>query len=199
MSDVQADQLLAYLFLLERWNKTYNLTAIRDLPGMLTHHVVDCLAVIEPLRRRLDGRQTRDVLDVGSGGGLPGLIIAVMDDQTRVACVDAVGKKTAFIQQAAASLGLGHLRAVHERVEELSCGPFDVVVSRAFSSLADFTGATRRLLRHNGVWMAMKGRTPDDEIAALPEAVDVFHVEHLPVPRDVGERCLVWMQPNENK
>ncbi len=197
LSDTQADKLLAYLDLLERWNRTYNLTSIRDLPGMLGHHVVDCLSVIGPLQRRLGESQSRDVLDVGSGGGLPGLIIAVMDSRTTVTCVDAVGKKTAFVQQAAASLQLDNLRVAHSRVEDLAAGPFDVVVSRAFSSLANFSTVTRRLLREGGAWMAMKGKNPDDEISVLPDTVEVFHVEQLGVPGDVGERCLVWMQLNK--
>jgi 16S rRNA (guanine527-N7)-methyltransferase len=195
LSDRQADQLLEFLALLSRWNRTYNLTAIRDLPGMLTHHVVDCLAIVEPLRRQRAAASAGTLLDVGSGGGLPGLIIAVMDPAVTVTCVDAVGKKAAFVRQAAASLEIGNLRVEHARVQALSESRFDVAVSRAYASLEDFARSTRRLLADDGVWVAMKGKRPDSEISAVQGLVDMFHVEPLAVPNEVGERCLVWMRP----
>ena len=194
-TDQQIEQLLGFVALLAKWNRTYNLTSIRDVGSMLSHHVVDCLAVVEPLRRGGVGRGPRRLLDVGSGGGLPGVVIAVMDPSTSVTCVDAVGKKSAFVQQVAAGLGLHNLHSEHARVESLQSSPFDVITSRAFASLADFVRATRQLLDVDGVWMAMKGRRPDVEIADLSEDIDVFHVEQLSRQHDIGERCLVWMRP----
>ena len=188
----QLDQLLAYVDLLARWNKVYNLTAVREPAEMLTHHLLDSLAVIGPLRRQTVGRSTR-LLDVGSGGGLPGVVIAICCPEIEVCCVDAVAKKTAFIQQVAGTLGLPGLRSVHARVENLT-DRFDVVTSRAFATLADFTTWSVGALAEDGVWMAMKGRTPQEEIDALPATVEVFHVEQLTVPGLDAERCLVWMR-----
>ena len=188
----QLDQLLAYVDLLARWNKVYNLTAVREPAEMLTHHLLDSLAVIGPLRRQTVGRSTR-LLDVGSGGGLPGVVIAICCPEIEVSCVDAVAKKTAFIQQVAGTLGLPGLRSVHARVENLT-DRFDVVTSRAFATLADFTAWSVGALAEDGVWMAMKGRTPQEEIDALPATVEVFHVEQLTVPGLDAERCLVWMR-----
>ena len=188
----QLDQLLAYVDLLARWNKVYNLTAVREPAEMLTHHLLDSLAVIGPLRRQTVGRSTR-LLDVGSGGGLPGVVIAICCPEIEVSCVDAVAKKTAFIQQVAGTLGLPGLRSVHARVENL-VERFDVVTSRAFATLADFTTWSVGALAEDGVWMAMKGRTPQEEIDALPATVEVFHVEQLTVPGLGAERCLVWMR-----
>jgi 16S rRNA (guanine527-N7)-methyltransferase len=185
--------LLRYLALLQRWNATYNLTALREPEQMRVQHLNDCLAVLAPLRRELPG--SGRLLDVGSGGGLPGVVIAALRPDIAVTCVDTVGKKAAFIRQAAAELGLPNLRAEHARVESLKLAPFDVVVSRAFASLLDFTRLTRSLLAPHGVWMAMKGKRPDGEIAALPADVDVFHVEQLAVPDLSADRCLVWMRP----
>jgi len=188
-------RLLAYLDLLQRWNATYNLTSVRDPAEMLTQHLADCLAVIEPLRRSLAGVASPRILDVGSGGGLPGIVIAALNPGWQVVCVDTVGKKAAFIQQAALELGLKNLRAEHARVEKLSAGHFDRVTSRAFASLSDFVRLTGSQLAEQGVWMAMKGKRPDDELQALDPAIDVFHVEQLAVPGLQAERCLVWMRP----
>ncbi len=192
----QEQQLLQYLDLLQRWNTTYNLTAVRDRQGMLAQHLADCLAVVQPLSRVLPkGR----VLDVGSGGGLPGVVLAIMKPSLEVTCVDTVGKKAAFIRQVAGALGLNNLHAAHARVEALTLSPFDLITSRAFASLLDFTRLTEPLLAERGVWMAMKGKSPDDEMAHLPPAVSVFHVEHLKVPTLDAERCLVWMRPAASK
>jgi 16S rRNA (guanine527-N7)-methyltransferase len=188
-----ASRLLAYLDLLQRWNSTYNLTAVRDPEEMLVQHLFDCLAVIPPLRRTC-GDAGR-LLDVGSGGGLPGVVVAAICPSWQVVCVDTVGKKAAFIQQAAVELSLRNLRSEHARVEQLNIPTFDVVTSRAFASLSDFVRLTRRHLGEKGVWMAMKGKRPDDEIAALDAAVDVFHVEQLQVPGLSADRCIVWMRP----
>jgi 16S rRNA (guanine527-N7)-methyltransferase len=187
------DRLLAYLDLLQRWNKTYNLTAVRDPQEMLVQHLFDCLAVIGPLRR-LAGSAGR-LLDVGSGGGLPGVVVAATCLDWQVVCVDTVGKKAAFVRQVAVELQLTNLRAEHARVEQLAPGGFDVVTSRAFASLADFVTLTRAQLSPQGIWLAMKGKQPTDELAALPSDVEVFHVEQLSVPQLAAERCLIWMRP----
>jgi 16S rRNA (guanine527-N7)-methyltransferase len=190
----QVTALLAYLDLIQKWTKVYNLTAVRDPAEMLTHHLLDSLAVIAPLRRQLvDKSAPLRLLDVGSGAGLPGIVIAICCPDMTVHCVDTVGKKAAFIQQVAATLKLPNLRGVHARVESLT-DKYDVVSSRAFASLADFTGWSVGALAEQGVWMAMKGKHPRDEITALPVGVEVFHVEQLVVPGLDAERCIVWMR-----
>jgi 16S rRNA (guanine527-N7)-methyltransferase len=190
----QVSALLAYMDLIQKWTKVYNLTAVRDPAEMLTHHLLDSLAVIAPLRRQLvDKSAPLRLLDVGSGAGLPGIVIAICCPDITVHCVDTVGKKAAFIQQVAASLKLPNLRGVHARVENLT-DQYDVVSSRAFASLVDFASWSAGALAEQGVWMAMKGKHPRDEIAALPAGVEVFHVEQLVVPGLDAERCIVWMR-----
>jgi 16S rRNA (guanine527-N7)-methyltransferase len=199
LSEAQADALLCYLDLIQKWTKVYNLTAVRDPKEMLTHHLLDSLAAVPPLRRALaqaalpPGQGAR-LLDVGAGAGLPGVVIAICCPDVDVSCVDTVAKKAAFIQQVAVSLRLTNLRGVHARVENLG-GPFDVVTSRAFASLVDFTTWSRQALGPQSVWLAMKGKHPAEEIAALPASVQVFHVEPLAVPGLDAERCIVWMRP----
>lgn len=197
MSEGQAGALVAYLDLLKRWNATYNLTAVRDPADMLTQHLADCLAILPAMSRWAEAHPSaRRVLDVGSGGGLPGVVLAIMLPSLDVTCVDTVGKKAAFIQQVALELGLSQLHAVHARVEGMKAPPFDLVVSRAFASLSDFVRLTSPRLSAVGEWLAMKGRRPDEEIADLPPSVDVFHVEHVDVPGLNAERCIVWMRPH---
>jgi len=199
LSDAQVVSLLDYQALIGKWNKVYNLTAVRDPDEMLTHHLLDSLAVIAPLRRQLaqmspasEGKAPR-LLDVGSGAGLPGVVIAICCPEIQVDCVDTVGKKAAFIQQVAVTLRLPNLRGLHARVENLT-DTYQVISSRAFASLIDFTNWSAQALAPQGVWMAMKGKHPADEIAALPSSVDVFHVEQLRVPGLDAERCIVWMR-----
>ncbi|MFZ5486332.1 MAG: 16S rRNA (guanine(527)-N(7))-methyltransferase RsmG [Pseudomonadota bacterium] len=192
----QVDQLLAYLDLLQKWNKVYNLTAVRDPAEMLTHHLLDSLAVIRPLRQHTQGRAAR-LLDVGSGGGLPGVVVAICCPEIDVTCVDTVAKKAAFVQQVAVSLRLANLRGLHARVESLQAeqgGGYDVVCARAFASLADFVQWSRAALGPGSVWLAMKGKHPADEIATLPPWAEVFHVEPLQVPGLHAERCIVWLR-----
>ena len=193
LSATQLDQLMAYLALIQKWNKVYNLTAVRDPQEMLTHHLLDSLTAIAPLVRHTQGRPSK-VLDVGSGGGLPGIVLAICRPELDVSCVDTVGKKAAFIQQVAATLKLPNLRGIHARVETLT-GPFDVICCRAFASLPDFVNWSRSALAGQGVWMAMKGKHPQAEIDGLPADVNVFHVEPLTVPGLDVERCMVWMRP----
>jgi 16S rRNA (guanine527-N7)-methyltransferase len=198
LSDAQQQQLLSYMALIQKWNKVYNLTALRDPQEMLTHHLLDSLSAIAPLMRHLQGlppsqEEGAALLDVGSGGGLPGVVIAICCPRLRVTCVDAVSKKAAFVQQVAASLRLPNLKGLHARVETLA-GPFDVVCSRAFASLPDFVSWSVGALAEDGVWMAMKGKLPEEEMAALPALASVFHVEQLLVPGLDAERCMIWMK-----
>jgi len=197
LSATQVDQLLAYQALIAQWNKVYNLTAVRDPAEMLTHHLLDSLAAVPPLLRHTQG-QAAAVLDVGSGGGLPGVVLAITCPQLTVHCVDTVAKKAAFVQQVAASLKLPNLSGIHARVESLRADAgqgYDVVCSRAFASLVDFTTWSRAALKPGAVWMAMKGKHPVDELAVLPADVEVFHVEQLLVPGLEAERCIVWLRP----
>jgi 16S rRNA (guanine527-N7)-methyltransferase len=192
LSAMQIEQLLDFLDLLDRWNRTYNLTAVRDPAAMLTQHVVDCLAAVPALRRTLPG--PKRVLDVGSGGGLPGVVWAVVDSRLELTCVDSVGKKAAFVRQAALALRLDNLRAEHARVERLQAPPFDVIASRAFASLSDFVSVTGTLATPGGIWLAMKGKLPLDEMSELPAGFQAFHVERLNVPGLDAERCLIWIR-----
>jgi len=188
----QVAQLPGYLDWIPKVNRVHNLNPVAQPAEMLTHHLLDSLAVIAPLNRQRAGRGIR-LLDVGSGAGLPGVVIAICCPDVVVHCVDTVAKKAAFIQQVAAALQLKNLKGVHARVENLT-DTYDVVSSRAFASLVDFTNWSRQALAEGGVWMAMKGKHPADELAVLPAGVEVFHVEQLVVPGLEAERCIVWMR-----
>ena len=195
LTDEQITRLLDYLGLIQKWTKVYNLTAVRDPAEMLTHHLLDSLAVIKPLQHQLtDATSAFKLLDVGSGAGLPGVVIAICCPEITVHCVDTVAKKAAFIQQVAVTLKLSNLRGLHARVESLT-DKYQVVSSRAFASLLDFTNWSAQALAEQGIWMAMKGKHPAEEMAALPSNVSVFHVEQLEVPGLGAERCIVWMRP----
>lgn len=194
LPEAMRGRLLRYLALISRWNRVYNLTAVREPEAMLRQHLLDCLAVLPPLRRHLAGVPAPRLLDVGSGAGLPGVVLALCEPGWSVVCVDTVAKKASFIRQVAAELGLANLQASHARVESMGEGPFDVVISRAFASLADFTRLSAARLASEGVWVAMKGKPAADEQAELPTTVRVFHVEPLQVPGLGAERCLVWMR-----
>lgn len=197
LSPTQLQQLSSYVDLIQKWNQVYNLTALRDPADMLTHHLFDSLAVVQPLCQQLatlaPGQQPRRLLDVGSGAGLPGVVLAICCPDVQVSCVDTVGKKAAFVRQVALALRLPNLQGVHARVEALT-QTFDVVCSRAFASLQDFTQWSAQALAEGGVWLAMKGKYPQDELAALT-AAHVFHVEPVQVPGLDAERCLLWLKP----
>jgi 16S rRNA (guanine527-N7)-methyltransferase len=211
LDEHQQSQLLSYVDLMGKWTRVYNLTAVRDPEEMLTHHVLDSLSVVSPLRRQLDvlradrlskpqGEQGLDelrkpfaLLDVGSGAGLPGVVIAITCPNIQVTCLDAVAKKVAFIQQTAATLKLSNLKGLHARIEAVM-NPYDIISSRAFASLADFVNGSHKALGAGGIWMAMKGKNPEEELLALPVMAKVFHVEQLQVPGLDAQRCLVWMR-----
>jgi 16S rRNA (guanine527-N7)-methyltransferase len=200
LNDAQVTLLMDFLALLQKWNRVYNLTSVRDPQEMLTHHLLDSLAAVASLRRHVatlagEGKGAVRLLDVGSGGGLPGVVFAICCPDVDVSCVDTVGKKAAFIQQAAVSLKLRNLHGIHARVETLTT-PFDIISCRAFASLPDFVNWSRAaLVAPQGVWLAMKGKHPEDEITALPADVAVFHVEQIAVPGLDVERCIIWMKP----
>ena len=201
LDGTQVTRLLDYLDLIQKWTKVYNLTAVRNPAEMLTHHLLDSLAIVKPLRAQLArGAVAAEavakpyrLLDVGSGAGLPGVVLAICCPEIKVDCVDTVAKKAAFIRQVAATLRLPNLQGLHARVESLT-EPYDVVSARAFASLGDFTSWSASALAEQGVWLAMKGKHPADEMAVLPADVEVFHVEQLAVPGLGAERCIVWMR-----
>lgn len=192
LTQAQQQALLDYIALLGKWNKVYNLTAVREPEHMLSHHVLDCLAVLPPLKQVFP--EALDLIDVGAGGGLPSVVFAIACPHWQITAVDTVAKKAAFIQTTAHSLRLVNLKAVHSRVEALT-GGFDVVTCRAYASLRDFCDSSRHLLKPNGVWMAMKAKLSAEELTDLPATVRVDKVEPLAVPGLDADRCLVWMRP----
>ena len=201
LDERQKSALLELVAQLVKWNRTYNLTALRDADQALVNHVFDSLAVVSPLthgRSDSDGTGLR-ILDVGSGAGLPGIVLAIALPQAQITCIDAVEKKIAFIRQMAGVLGLHNLDARHDRVEDV--GPLDcnIVISRAFASLADFARLAGRHVAANGSLVAMKGKKPVDEIAALEQQGEwiACDTQTLTVPELHAERCLVWMQRRE--
>ncbi|MDR0250836.1 MAG: 16S rRNA (guanine(527)-N(7))-methyltransferase RsmG [Burkholderiales bacterium] len=199
-----AERALAYLALLQKWNRTYNLTAIREPEQMLTHHVLDALAIVPALDQVLApvlaNQPTAQLLDVGSGGGIPGLMLAMARPAWQVTMVDAVQKKTAFVAQAVTELRLPNAHAITARVESLRTEAsvlsmrYDLAVSRAFSDLATFITVSRHLLAPHGVWAAMKGAAPEAEIAALPAGIVVRAVEALTVPGLDARRHLILLE-----
>ena len=192
LTQAQQQALLDYIALLGKWNKVYNLTAVREPEQMLSHHVLDCLAVLPPLKQVFP--EALDLIDVGAGGGLPSVVFAIACPHWQITAVDTVAKKAAFIQTTAHSLRLVNLKAVHSRVEALT-GGFDVVTCRAYASLRDFCDSSRHLLKPNGVWIAMKAKLSAEELTDLPATVRVDKVEPLAVPGLDADRCLVWMRP----
>lgn len=195
----QTDQLLTYLAQMQRWNRTYNLTAIRDPEQMLVQHLFDSLSVVNPLARMYDPASPTKVYDIGSGGGLPGVVLAIMLPAWQISCVDAVEKKMAFVRQMSGVLSLSNLRAVHGRVEALAPAQCDIVISRAFASLNDFASLAGRHVRIDGTLVGMKGKVPEDEIQALHQQGE-WHVEHiqaLQVPQLDAQRCLIWMRRSQ--
>ncbi len=195
----QIEAMLAYLALLRRWNAVYNLTAVREPAAMVGQHLVDCLAAGAALARQSRPAREGRILDVGSGGGLPGVLLAILRADWSVTCIDAVAKKAAFVRQVAGALHLPNLRAEHGRVERIKGGSYDVITARAFASLADLVRLSAGALAEGGCWMAMKGQVPELEMAALPPEIDAFHVEPLAVPGLDAQRCIVWMRRRDDK
>lgn len=187
LSVTQQHALLDYVNLLNRWNKTFNLTAVRDPHEQWVLHVFDCLAAMPWFLQRRPHR----ILDVGSGAGLPGLILALLLPESQVHVIDKVAKKTAFVTQCKGVLKLSNLTVHTGRVEMLREAPFDVIISRAFAALKDFVQWTQPLLAERGVWAAMKGAVPNEEINDLPPSIQVQQVLPLAVPQLDAQRHLV--------
>jgi 16S rRNA (guanine527-N7)-methyltransferase len=192
LSDAQRAKLGAFIALLAKWNRTYNLTAIREPERMVTHHLLDALAVLPHLPQRPGLR----VLDAGAGGGVPGIPLAVARPDWTFVLVDASRKKATFLAQAAIELALPNVSARDCRVEALATeAPFDAIVARAFADLRTFVQSTRRLLAPGGRFYAMKGAMPDDEIAALPADIEVVAAPALAVPGLSAQRHLIVLRP----
>ncbi len=184
ISESAQAKLLAYVDLLHKWNKVFNLTAIRDKPEMVSHHLLDSLAVLPHL---WGGRW----LDVGSGGGMPGLVLAIARPDWKFTLLDSNSKKTGFVQQAAIELGLSNVSVHCGRVEEWNPDYFfDGIISRAFAELGDFVRVSRHLLAPKGRWVAMKG-VPEDELASIPKGCEIEQVIQLNVPGVNAARSLV--------
>ena len=187
-------KLLAYLALLEKWNRVYNLTAVRDAERMVSHHLLDSLAAVPFFQGGCP--DLIRVLDVGSGGGLPGIPLAIARPELQVTLIDSIAKKTAFLLQAKAELGLNNLNVVTGRVEDFRPeSGFDFITSRAFSDLKEFVMLTRHLLNPAGHWLAMKGLMPHEEIASLPDWVKVSANHALVVPGLEASRHLIVLEP----
>lgn len=196
MSEEQAHALLMYIEQMQRWNKTYNLTALKNKEQMLIQHIFDSLSVILPLRKKLAGRTTVNVLDVGSGGGLPGVVLAIMNATWNICCIDAVEKKTAFVRQMSGVLKLSNLSAQHIRIEQRTEPQVDLVISRAFASLADFASLAGKHVDASGYLVAMKGHYIQDEVNELAFRTEWEEASHetLEVPALDANRCLIWLQ-----
>jgi 16S rRNA (guanine527-N7)-methyltransferase len=189
VSAAQQEQLLDYLGLMFKWNSVYNLTSLRDPMQMVTHHLLDSLAAVPAFAG------ARNVLDVGAGGGLPGIVLAIVRPDMKVSMIDTVHKKTAFLTQVKAQLGLSNVTVYTMRVEQLEVGDkFDVITSRAFADLSDFVNWSSHLLAAGGRYIALKGVAPQDEQQRLPAAWGVTKVEPLQVPRLGAERHLVFIE-----
>ena len=188
LSQQQCDQLIAYLDLLIKWNSVYNLTSIRNPRDMVKQHLLDSLTAVSVFN------QAKSILDVGSGGGLPGIVLAIVYPATKVALIDTVNKKTAFLRQVKAELGLKNVTVHTGRVEQLSdVELFDVITSRAFSELVNFVNWAGHLLAPNGVMIALKGQLPEHEIEVLPAGWKVNEIREIHVPGLEAQRHLLWL------
>lgn len=186
----QHTQLLAYIALMQKWNKVYNLTAIREPAQMITHHLLDSLAIVPFV-----AVSRQRILDVGCGPGLPGIPLSIACPSHSITLLDSNSKKTAFVRQAITELGLANADVVTDRIESWqSPQPFDLIVSRAFAELSDFVTQAEHLLSDGGQFMAMKGHYPKDEIDRLPARFRVARVEKLHVPQVDAERHLVFVE-----
>lgn len=189
LSGAQIDKMIAYLALLSKWNSVYNLTAIRDPKEMVKQHLLDSLSAAPAFK------DAKNILDVGAGGGLPGMMLAIAYPDTRISMIDTVSKKTAFLTQAKTELGLSNVTVYTGRVESLQVKEkFDVITSRAFSELCNFINWSGHLLADGGQFIAMKGIAPAQEIERLPEGWVVTGVQALTVPGLQAERHLVFVK-----
>ena len=188
LSEFQQQKLLEYLALLIKWNKAYNLTAVRDPDEMVSRHLLDSLSVMEFIH-------TPRWLDVGSGGGMPGIPLSILHPDKQVTVLDSNGKKTRFLTQVKLELKLDNLTVIHKRVEDFQpAQPFTGIISRAFSSMENFTNWTRHLGDSQTQWLAMKGLHPADELVALPADFKVDSEQALTVPGCQGQRHLLILR-----
>ncbi|MDR1529259.1 MAG: 16S rRNA (guanine(527)-N(7))-methyltransferase RsmG [Burkholderiales bacterium] len=193
------NKFLLFIALLQKWNRVYNLTAIRSPEETLTHHILDALTVVSPLDALFaaEANQTPRILDVGSGGGIPGVVLAIARPQWQITMIDAVAKKTAFVTQAIIDLELKNARAENGRIEAYRPAMrYDLIVARAFSEMSTLIESSEMALAERGCWAAMKGVFPEEEIARLPRGVRVACVEKLIVPELSAERHLVLLERN---
>lgn len=189
MSEVQIAQMISYLALLFKWNSVYNLTSVRDPQDMVRQHLLDSLSAVYAFKG------AKNILDVGSGGGLPGIVLAIAYPETKLSMIDTVNKKTAFLSQVKAELKLKNVTVHTGRVEQLKVGDkFDVITSRAFSELNNFINWSHHLLASQGQFIAMKGVEPNHEIERLPEGWEVCSIESLHVPGLDAQRHLVFIK-----
>jgi 16S rRNA (guanine527-N7)-methyltransferase len=189
LTETQQGQLMDYLALMAKWNKVYNLTSLRDPMQMVTHHLLDSLAAVPAFAG------ATNVLDVGAGGGLPGIVLAIARPDMAVSLVDTVHKKTAFLTQVKAELGLANVTVYTARVEQLAVPrKFDVITSRAFADLSDFVNWSGHLLEEGGRFIALKGVAPPDEQQRIPSDWKVSELRALQVPRLEAERHLVFIE-----
>ncbi|QMT40598.1 16S rRNA (guanine(527)-N(7))-methyltransferase RsmG [Neisseria shayeganii] len=191
LSTAQQLLLLEYVALLKKWNSTYNLTALRDETTMISHHVLDSLTLLPYVK------DAQTLMDVGSGGGMPGIPTAICRPDLQITLLDSNTKKTTFLQQAVIELGLNNVTVASGRVEAMHDKKVDVVTSRAFAELADFIALTKHLLNANGYWAAMKGVYPYEELEHVPDTVAVLQVDKLNVPMLEAERHMVLMRPKQ--
>lgn len=186
----QREQLMDYLALMAKWNGVYNLTSLRDPMQMVTHHLLDSMAAVSAFEG------VKSVLDVGAGGGLPGLVLAIARPDMQVSLIDTVHKKTAFLTQVKAELGLANVTVYTMKVQDLKAGPFEVITSRAFADLSDFVNWSGHLLAEGGRFIALKGTAPAEEQQRLPQEWKVQELRPLPVPKLDAERHLVFIERN---
>lgn len=189
LSTAQQLMLLEYVSLLQKWNSTYNLTALRNPSQMISHHILDSLTLLPYVQ------DAKTLMDVGSGGGMPGIPTAICRPDLQITLLDSNTKKTTFLQQAVIELGLHNVTVASGRVEAMHDKNVDVVTSRAFAELADFISLTKHLLNESGYWAAMKGVYPYEELAHLPTDIEVTAVDRLEVPMLGAERHMVVMRP----
>lgn len=203
LSSEKRQKLIDYLNNLLKWNKTYNLTAIRNPEQGLIQHIFDSLSVVAPLKKYFEIKKIEapKIMDVGSGGGLPGAVLAIAFDHAHITCVDTVEKKTSFIRQVASVLKLNNLEAIHSRVENIEPANADIVISRAFASLEDFADLSGCHVKQDGMLVGMKGKNPGEEIDALINKGQwkIEKIESLLVPDLQADRCLVWMERKGRK
>lgn len=188
LSTAQQLMLLEYVALLKKWNNTYNLTALRDEQKMISHHLLDSLTLLPYIK------QAKSLMDVGSGGGIPGIPIAICRPDLAITLLDSNTKKTTFLQQAIIELGLQNVTVASGRVETIYDIKVDVVTSRAFAELNDFIALTKHLLKENGYWAAMKGVYPYEELENIPQNIEVYQIDKLNVPTLNAERHMVLMR-----